>query len=208
MAIVQTREQIDIPLWVLESEDRIGTAFVLEGFGLISCAHCIGPNVVAYQPSEVQTRYRVTVTHRCDHRDLVRLQIDTPHPAAFRASATPINIGDRLVAAGFGNYASGATSRLINGHVTASGVRSAINVFYSDHRVFGGHSGGPALDSEFAVVGIVQRGVTDAARDQETTILPIALVSEIPAVPPVPSQANLELDGVGEPGESDATLDV
>jgi hypothetical protein len=57
-----------------------------------------------------------------------------------------------------------------------------VPVLFSDHRVFAGHSGGPVLNQELAVIGVLQRGITPAAPGQETTILPISLLADIPAV--------------------------
>lgn len=184
-ALVQTPDQIDTALWILESEDgTVGTAFALDTCGLVSCAHCIGRGVVvAYQPGPAPIHHRVTVTHRCDERDLVRLKLDVPYAAAMRIGApAEVRVGAATVVAGFGNYAPGSTSRLIRGRITGMGVRSAIPVFYSDHRAFGGHSGGPVLDPSLRVIGVLQRAVTPDTPGQETTILKIDLLGDIPVV--------------------------
>ncbi len=208
VALVQARDQIDSALWVVESEDgTVGTAFALENQGLVSCSHCIGEGVVvAYQSSETQKHFRVMVTHQCPHRDLVRLQLDTAPVAALRAGdSTATKKGDLTIAAGFGNYAPGASSRLIRGYITGDGVRSAIPVFYSDHRAFGGHSGGPILNEQLAVIGVLQRAVTPYQPGQETTILPIALLAQVPAVAVannpnlMTAKTNTHADSAGRP---------
>jgi RNA-directed DNA polymerase len=184
VAIIQDRKFLDSALWVLESETETGTAFALEGHGLVSCAHCVdkGP-VVAYQPGEITKTYLVTVTHRCEHRDIVKVKIDAPIDAALKSGdSKSVKAGDATVAAGFGNYAPGASSRLIAGAITGKGVRHGINVFFSDHRAFGGNSGGPVLNAQNAVIGILQRAVTKDSPGQETTILPIELLIDVPPV--------------------------
>ncbi len=187
VALAQTPEQINSALWLLESEDcETGTAFALEGYGLVTCAHCVdkGP-VIAYQPGLIVTGHAVVVTHLDAHRDLARLRLDEVPATALRCGDDgAVKTGDATIAAGYGNYAKGGSSRLTKGYVTGNGVRSGVPVIYSDHRAFAGNSGGPVLTaSGLAVVGVLQRAATVEAPDQETTILPISLLDLIPEVP-------------------------
>jgi hypothetical protein len=198
-ALVQIPEQIASALWLLESEDpddatiiRTGTAFALEGYGLVTCDHCLGREpIIAFQPGLVVQQYAVTVTHRSADRDLARLQIDPRPLTALRLGDDgPVQQGDATIVAGYGNYAVGSSSRVIKGHITAKGIRHGIPVMYSDHRAFGGNSGGPVLDATLQVVGVLQRAVSEDAPGQETTILPVSLLDVIPAVVSLPPPAD------------------
>jgi RNA-directed DNA polymerase len=199
VALVKTIEQINSALWVVESRSpddpsdlRQGTAFALNGPALVSCNHCIGVDpILVHQPGLVTEVYTAIVTHRDVARDLVRLRI-VPTARQSANSATTalrvgdsarVNVGDATLAAGFGNYATGASSRLIGGHITGQGPRDGVAVFFSDHRAFAGHSGGPILNAALEVVGVLQRAITPGAPGQETTILPISLLAQVPAVP-------------------------
>jgi RNA-directed DNA polymerase len=193
VALVQTPERIDAALWILESEHpddpsmiRTGTAFALEGYGLVTCAHCLGkPPITAHQPGLILEPQRVTVTHFDADRDLARLLPPTPPLHALKLGTdTGLNNGDATIAAGYGNYALGGSSRLTKGHITGRGVRHGVPVIFSDHRAFEGNSGGPVLTPGLQVVGILERAVTTDAPGQETTILPISLLDEVRAVPP------------------------
>lgn len=169
-----------------------GTAFALEGYGLVTCAHCIANGlVIAVKPGPIAEQHGVTITHRDDHRDLAILQIEPPLLAALRrgddASAQQ---DDAAIVAGYGNYAKGSGSRLIKGHVTGRGVRHGVDVIFSDHRAFGGNSGGPVLDSELRVIGVLQRAVSVDTPGQETTILPISLLHSISPVKPTDPSEN------------------
>lgn len=154
---------------------------------MVTCEHCVRKPTVAYQPGINEKRHRVTVTHVCPDRDLARLRVDVPLLAALKVGAG-VAVGESCVAVGFGNFAAGTSYRVVGGAVTARGVRHGINVLYSDHRAFGGHSGGPVLNANSAVVGILQRAITPDAPDQETTILPVGLIAEVPAVQVPPAE--------------------
>lgn len=192
-AVVATVEQVDSALWHLESQHPTdptqviqGTAFHLEGYGLVSCAHCLGADpITAFQTGGLVIQKQVvTVTHRDDHHDLARMKFTSvPVMALALGDSTKVKTGDATLAAGFGNYAPGATSRILRGHVTGTGVRHGTPVIFSDHRAFGGHSGGPVLNGDLKVVGVLQRAVSDEAPNQETTVLPVSLLPTLPAVP-------------------------
>jgi hypothetical protein len=192
VAFAQLPEQIDSALWILESvspddaeEIRYGTAFALEGYGFVTCAHCLGrAPIIAYQPGTVVQPRTVSVTHLCEDRDLARFELEGSTLTALRlGDDSSIEKGDATLAAGYGNYAAGSGSRLIKGHITGRGVRHGVAVLFSDHRAFGGNSGGPVLTPGLHVVGILQRASSFDAPGQETTVLPVSLLREVPKLP-------------------------
>jgi hypothetical protein len=56
-------EAIRKACWVLECDEILaqGTAFYLEGIGLVSCQHVLGPTTVAFSPDNISKKYPVTV---------------------------------------------------------------------------------------------------------------------------------------------------
>lgn len=163
MALAQKIEQVSSAVWLLEWEEGSGTAFALDGYGLVTCAHCTeGDTIIAHQPGNlVVKQHRVKVTHRDDHLDLARLQLEeAPLMALRRGDDAAIQPGQSTIVAGYGNYAPGSGIRLLHGHITGHGIRQGVNVMYSDHRAFAGNSGGPVFTPDLNVIGILQRAST------------------------------------------------
>jgi RNA-directed DNA polymerase len=181
VAIAQTAAQVDDALWLLEWETGNATAFALEGVGLVTCAHCVpdGP-LFAMKPAAITQQFVATTVRKDTDRDLAVLSIVEPLLSAIaRGDDAAMTRGTQAIVAGFGNYAPGSGSRLLNGHITGRGIRHGVDVLYSDHRAFEGISGGPVLDANLRAIGVLQRATSSEAPGQETTILPISLLDQL-----------------------------
>jgi hypothetical protein len=54
----------ELAVWVIEDHNSEiqGTAFFLEGHGIITCAHCVGDNPFIYHPSDPTKKFSVAST--------------------------------------------------------------------------------------------------------------------------------------------------
>jgi RNA-directed DNA polymerase len=185
--IVQIRTEDDVmkALWVLESDRGQGTGFMLQSHGLVTCAHVIGPNMEAYQPSDPTKRYSVEVLRSDEHRDLAILEI-AAHPVAVLIEAkAPIGVGQAVVVAGFPNHGPGGTGARTKTHITRIQPRHGVRHFYLANPIQSGNSGGPVLNHAFQVIGIAARGDDfrgDQAENVEPGAIAIAHVHNLPVV--------------------------
>src|SRR3989304_2605149 len=70
-------ETIRRACWILACEETSmqGTAFYLEGIGLVSCQHVLGPKNVAFSPDDITKKYLVTVIAKNETIDVAILSI-------------------------------------------------------------------------------------------------------------------------------------
>jgi retron-type reverse transcriptase len=149
--------------WIIESDsDEQGTAFFLQGVGLISCSHCIGPNPYIWHPNFPSKKYRVTLVREDRHRDLALLEA----PSDLRVqglnlhSAATLRDGTNIVLLGYPNHRPGSTIRVESGTILRSIRRSAVDHFEITPKIIGGNSGGPIVTDNYGVAGIAVRGLS------------------------------------------------
>lgn len=161
-------------LWVLESYEPalIGTAFAVEGVGLVTCAHVLSSRTEAFQAHDVSRRYEIEVLERDDRLDLAIIALPTL-PNAAETSLTPAKEPGQqmapVIAAGFPNYHLGDTIQVTHGHIAGFRTRSMVRLILLDAPVIQGMSGGPILDVAGEVIGVAKTGADsiDEAHDTE-----------------------------------------
>ncbi|MGD9609848.1 MAG: trypsin-like peptidase domain-containing protein [Desulfovibrionaceae bacterium] len=162
-------EEIGAGLWIIEclSDDSCeqGTGFLVEGIGLVTCAHVLKDGSYAYRYNKTTEHYSLCVVAVDENRDLAILKfndIDTINMYKFRIRSNEnINIGDNVILAGFPEYAPGATPAIENTTITAFRPRHGVQKIQISATIFHGNSGGPLLDKNLRVVGIADRGAEE-----------------------------------------------
>ena len=73
-------DEISAALWVLECEEddkfSQGTAFMLEGFGLVTCDHVLMDGIKAFRHDNLSIKYEVKIMKRSSDLDVAILEID------------------------------------------------------------------------------------------------------------------------------------
>ncbi|HEX9940015.1 MAG TPA: serine protease [Longimicrobium sp.] len=170
-------------LWVLECEESIrqGTAFMLEGVGLVTCDHVLGPCTKAFRPSAYHDKRSVTVEMTEPAIDLAVLQIDGEFSGVLEAgSADHLDLMDHLVVCGFPNYRVGDTGTIVPGLVVGFRTISGIRRILTNAPIIGGVSGGPVLDADGKVIGIAATGADRMENAQDTehhSIVPVDAIA-------------------------------
>ena len=178
-------ETIRSACWVLECENSStqGTAFYLEGIGLVSCQHVLGPKTVAFSPDDITKKYLVTVIAKNETIDVAILSIAQEQIHGLSAgSADDLKVMAHVAVAGFPNYRCGDTGVIIPGLVVGFRMVSGIRRILTNAPIVAGNSGGPVVDGNNQVIGIAVTGAEMMEKAQETEnhgIVPIDALNYI-----------------------------
>jgi len=163
--------------WVIESEWNPpnefdcaqGTGFTIARNLIITCAHVVNKkggiranDIILFRASNRGEKVKASIVVCDEHRDLAILKIEiSPSKILpyFEVSDSTADIGDSVDILGFPNHKLGAI------HVgrQKSSIRnkfviSAVTVFEIDKELYGGNSGGPVLNDDGDIVGVVTKG--------------------------------------------------
>jgi RNA-directed DNA polymerase len=168
--VAPTREEIhDRATWVVEHSKRQGTAFFLEGVGLVTAAHCVKnrKTVTLFHPSKHTKTFTATVRMRDDHRDLAILdhQIPATDYLELRRSVSHPKKGDPVTALGYPKWGPVDHLNARPGVVTLVTIKSAVRLIEVDQTLTQGMSGGPLIDAQSGVIGVIHRGGPGQGRD-------------------------------------------
>ncbi len=167
-------------LWVLESlYDAAdgsavcsqGTGFVLDGFGVVTCAHVVSSNgkvlekIKAFQCQSLGSQYDVRVKLLDLDRDIAILELLSKEkvPIILKksigvAESDAVSQKEPIALAGFPAYKIGQSPYWVDGKVASTYAQSGVEKFEIDIVIREGNSGGPVLNSNFEVVGIAAEG--------------------------------------------------
>jgi RNA-directed DNA polymerase len=180
-------------IWVIACEERDiqGTAFMLEGVGLVTCAHCTAANapMKAFRSDAHWKEFPVTIKHRDEDMDLAVLEFDEPLPhthALHAETDTPLQRGDEVQLLGHPHWGVGSTVQVATGHVTGFRKFMRHDAIVISARVLEGNSGGPILNVAGRVTGVARAG----ADTHENAAVPMSLLTILVGAstePPAPS---------------------
>jgi RNA-directed DNA polymerase len=146
-----------------------GTAFFLKGVGLVTAAHCVqnGKGIVVYHPSKPSNKFPVNVANSCKYRDLAILSHSISDQEFYEldASERSFKAKDNLTAYGYPGFGPGDKLNVRPGYVNSLPVKSSIQLIEVSQKLAQGMSGGPILDDDGHVAGIIHKGGPEEARD-------------------------------------------
>lgn len=163
-------ERRDRAVWVIEVPDKHnGTAFFLSGVGLVTAAHCVEgmSEVDVLHPSRHTTIFKVKVRHYDRHRDIAVLDhSDIPSTEFYELepAANPVVVTDSVLAVGYPLWGLGERLNIRPGEVSLLTVRSAVPLIEVTQQLTQGMSGGPILNTDGEVVGIIHKGGPEEGR--------------------------------------------
>lgn len=157
-------------LWVLECEEDCvqGTAFSLDGSGLVTCAHSLGSATQAFRASDPSRKWPVEVMARHDIIDLAILHIPVESLPLVAGNPGALKVMDHLLVAGHPNHRLGDTPIVVPGLLVGFRPVSGIRRLMTNAAIVAGGSGGPVLDGSGKVVGVAVTGSKSFATAGET----------------------------------------
>ncbi len=172
-------------LWVLESYDppKQGTAFALEGYGLLTCAHALGKDTVAFRDTAPTKRFRVKIVRQNEDLDLAILSIDCPitDSLLMEVSSEP-SYHDAVIIASFPSYQLGDSARIARGEIVAFRAWRTMKKILVSTSIVKGNSGGPAVNAYNRVIGIAVTGsdrIETASETEDHGLIPIGAIKHL-----------------------------
>lgn len=156
-------------IWVIEAGLQQGTAFELEGYGLVTCAHVLDGDcndIVIYHPRNEDLKYEARISRLAEQpKDLAVLESDAPSGYAFRAGRTSeAMVGASITVAGYPQHARGASLWEQSGEITAVRQFERVPRYIVSMSIVGGASGAPIFDKSRRVVGVASTGAETFAK--------------------------------------------
>ncbi|WAC28567.1 reverse transcriptase domain-containing protein [Ancylobacter sp. SL191] len=157
-------------VWVIEyfgeNDCNQGTAFFLEGVGLVTADHVVSQASNAdvldiYRPNSSGKKYTASKTSiRCEHRDLIVLNHSIPESdqTHIPASTAPSIHEDSIIALGFPAFAPGDGMSTRRGQIRGKMTRSGVKLIEVSTTLDGGMSGGPILNERYQAIGVTHKG--------------------------------------------------
>ncbi len=168
--ITPTRSEIlDRAVWIVDGHEHQGTAFFLKDVGLVTAAHCVQgvEEIEVLHPSKHANTFKATVRKRHDHRDLAILDHQIPATEYFELEPAihPIKTGAAMTALGYPGWGPGDMLNIRPGFVSTLTVRSGVQLIEATQKLVQGMSGGPLVDANDGVAGIIHKGGPGEGRD-------------------------------------------
>jgi S1-C subfamily serine protease len=167
-------------LWVIENDGQTGTGFLLEGIGLVTCAHVVGDIVAgqlyaqqrAFKHDNVELPYRIVSVVWDTERELAvchtEVEPEDMPGGALTRSALPVRRDLPVTVLGFPNYGRGHEPYVVGARVTRRIQLLGRSMLEINEAVRPGLSGGPIVDSRGSLVAVVDKHI---ARDPEGDLL-------------------------------------
>ncbi|MBZ0162883.1 MAG: trypsin-like peptidase domain-containing protein [Notoacmeibacter sp.] len=146
-----------------------GSGFFLKDVGLVTAAHCVEgvDEVEVHHPSKPANKFKATVVKRDKDRDLAILEHTIPATEYFQLNGATqaVAVGDELTAVGYPGFGPGDRVNVREGKVSSLATKHAVELIEVTQKLSQGMSGGPLLNSDNAVVGVIHKGGPDEGRD-------------------------------------------
>jgi RNA-directed DNA polymerase len=148
-------------LWVYESDSTQGTAFMLEQFGLVTCAHVLGEQHYVYNAVDPSKKYPASVVRQDIELDLALLQLQGGVSKSKQlkiGESNRLKTQDPITLLGFPEHHKGDEGVVVRGQVTGRRTRLGQERILISPAIVSGSSGGPVLDSRNRVIGVAATG--------------------------------------------------
>ncbi len=169
-------------VFVLDGSGGQGTAFMLQGIGLVTSAHNLEKDkfdTVLYKVGIPDDKHIVKVRDINPKLDIAIIEVSKGWVRAglAKGDSSRLKAGDSVKVVGFPNHAEGKSIHVHQGKVTGKGKWFGVDTINVDARIIYGNSGGPVLNDRSEVIGIAFYGALDPeeADRKESGVIPIEI---------------------------------
>ncbi len=165
--------------WVIKGDNNQGTAFFLDGYGLITCYHVINADrdnfIWTYRCNQPDKKYLVEIIKENKASDIAILKAigySFDYGTGFiKGNSKYIKEhGENIVVVGFPNYHREDDCSVIQPGITIGRKKGFFpNRYLVSCKIAHGNSGGPVFDKDHKVIGIVLTG-SKSLDDEDITI--------------------------------------
>lgn len=173
-------------VFILDSPREQGTAFMLEGIGIVTSAHNLKNDkfdTFLYRVDNSSDRQQIRVTYIDWDTDVALIEVTQNWIKAGLAIGdnTNLQIGDSVKVIGYPNYSEGKSINIHEGKVTGKSRWFGIDTINIDANIIYGNSGGPVVNDRNEVVGIAFYGAPnlEEATRKESGVIPIAIFDKL-----------------------------
>lgn len=163
-----------------------GTAFYLEGTGWVTCAHCVEWDGVDHskvkyllRPDNPSKRYPFKISRSQPTVDLAVISADIPaseyEPLQIAATAPSRNNLVQVV--GWPEFRLGDEITVMDSRIISFTMVSGIRRMRVSAPIIGGNSGGPGLNADGQVIGVVVTGSHKGEQTINNALIPISALS-------------------------------
>jgi S1-C subfamily serine protease len=173
--------EIKKAVWVLidKSNDAQGTAFMLQGVGIVTCDHAIGDEkqmFVFRSPDPLKTEYPVQLVCRDQKLDLAVFQPPLQNVKELKlGDDSVVKQLDPIRLVGFPQHHDGADVSIYEGHLVHWYKFEQLKRFDISPTIIQGNSGGPVLNANNQVVGVAIKG----GSGELNAVVPISYIFHI-----------------------------
>lgn len=158
-------------IWLLDEDGGPqGTGFALNGFDIVTAFHVLSANMRASCPAVGVRQWSVHEVTKNEHFDVARLSIAGGVTVRLDpGDSGSLKVDDSVRILGFPLHGPGSGVNAQPGRITAQRMWHGVPHFIVDCQILKGNSGGPVLNPQNQVIGVVITG----GGDERSGFLPI-----------------------------------
>ncbi|WP_434765792.1 reverse transcriptase domain-containing protein [Pseudomonas triticicola] len=153
------------------TDDSQGTAFLLDGVGIVTNEHVVSgvsktmaPHMISFQRVGENKEYAAELILSDKKADLAIFQPNGEFrniPPLRKANRTTIRPMESVLSIGFPKYRDGSAHYIARGHTTQRRRQVDLDLWLVDFTLIEGNSGGPFFNDSMEVIGVAARGASN-----------------------------------------------